>query len=220
MVLYTSTAGERGMVEMAQVMRERAAPAGIRISIRDVAPDRYWGQVWMVEPFVTSWWNGRLPYEAIAVVYKSDAPWNESSYVNSRVNQLIYQVRGQADLKDRAATFAEIQRILVAEAPRIVPAFRPVLMAMSDDVMGLQAHPQSWPLLHDAWLNRGPMPTPVVASDAGGPAHGESTFARPLHHAPAYTIRRRSALRPRPARPGYGAAWPFGRTLSGISMTQ
>ena len=153
LTLYTSTAGE-GMVEMAVVMKERAAPAGIRINVVTTTPDAYWSEVWLVEPFTTVVWGGRPPDEAIAVVYKSDAAWNESYWVSSELDSLLEQARGQVELSDRQQTYAEIQRLLVEEVPRIVTVFRPLFMAMSEDVQGLEAHPQYWPLLHETWLNR------------------------------------------------------------------
>ena len=153
LTLYTSTAGE-GMVEMAVAMKERAAPAGIRIEIVQTTPDAYWAEVWMVVPFSTVTWGGRPPDEAISVVYKSDAVWNESFYVNPELDSLLAQAQSQVDLADRKATYAQIQRILIEDVPRIVVGFRPIFMAMHEDVMGLEAHPQWWPLLHETWLDR------------------------------------------------------------------
>ncbi len=153
LTLYTATAGE-GMVEMAVAMKERAAPAGIRIEIVQTTPDAYWSEVWMVVPFSTVTWGGRPPDEAISVVYKSDAVWNESFYVNPELDSLLAQAQGQVELADRKVTYAEIQRILIEDVPRIVVGFRPIFMAMNEDVQGLQAHPQWWPLLHETWLDR------------------------------------------------------------------
>ena len=153
LTLYTSTAGE-GMVEMAVAMKERAAPAGIRIEIVQTTPDAYWSEVWLVEPFTTVAWGGRPPGEAISIVYKSDAPWNESYYVNPEIDSLLEQAQGQPNLADRKATYAEIQRILIDDVPRIVVVFRPIFMAMNEDVQGLEAHPGYWTLLHETWLDR------------------------------------------------------------------
>ncbi len=153
LTLYTSDAGE-GMVEMAVAMKERAAPAGINIEIVQTTPDAYWAEVWMTEPFTTVTWGGRPPDEAISIVYKSDAAWNESFYVNMELDSLLAQAQGQVELADRKATYAEIQRILIEDVPRIVVGFRPIFMAMDEGVQGLNAHPQWWPLLHETWLDR------------------------------------------------------------------
>ena len=108
----------------------------------------------MQEPFTTMSWGGRPPGEAISIVYKSDAPWNESYYVNPEIDSLLEQAQGQPNLADRKATYAEIQRILIDDVPRIVVVFRPIFMAMNEDVQGLEAHPGYWTLLHETWLDR------------------------------------------------------------------
>ena len=78
--------------------------------------------------------------------------WNESFYKKPEVGRLILLARGQPDLKDRQATYGELQCLLINEVPRIIPVFQPVFMALRSNVRGLEAHPQSWPLLHDTWL--------------------------------------------------------------------
>ena len=152
LTLYTSQAGAN-MVEMAKVFAETARPAGININIEVMPEDRYWSDGWMVKTFTTVWWGGRPPYEAFSVVYKSDAVWNESFYRNDQLDTLLNKALGQGDLVERAKIFGELQCIVVDEVPRIIPVFRPELMAMRADVKGLQAHPQAWPLLHDVWLS-------------------------------------------------------------------
>jgi len=151
--LFTSTACE-GAVEMAVVEKEKAAAAGIRIDINRVPPDSYWTEVWTVEPFVAACWGARLLDESIAAAYKPDSPWNDAHYDNPEIMQLLTVARGQTDQMERAKTFAEIQRILRDDVPRIVVAFRPLFVAMRKDVVGFEAHPQYYPLLHEVWLDR------------------------------------------------------------------
>ena len=142
------------MVEMAVAMKERAEAAGIRIEIKEVPEGDFWSKVWLQEPFTTVWWNGRPPDAALSIVYLSDAPWNESKYANPTLDQLITDARGQESLADRQATYAEIQRILIEDVPRIIAVFRPVLNGTSSDLRGFAAHPLNWPILHGAWLDR------------------------------------------------------------------
>ena len=153
LTLATSDAGAP-MVEMAVAFKERAAPAGIRITIAEVPEGDFWSTVWLQEPFSTVWWNGRPPDAALSGIYTSDAPWNESQYFNPVIDQLIADARGQENLEDRQATYAEVQRILIDDVPRIVAVFRPVLSGASIDLRGFQAHPLNWPILHAAWLDR------------------------------------------------------------------
>jgi peptide/nickel transport system substrate-binding protein len=151
LTLVTSAAGAP-MVEMAVVMKERAAPAGIRIDIREVPEGDFWSKVWLQEPFTTVWWNGRPPDAALSVVYLSDASWNESRYKNPTIDQLIVQARGQQNLADRMVTYGEIQRILIDDVPRVVAVFKPVLTGVRTNVRGIEVHPLNWPMFHGGWL--------------------------------------------------------------------
>ena len=152
LTLYTSSAGAP-LVEVAVAFKEMAAPAGIRVDIQRVGEDIFWTEVWLVKPFATVFWNGRPPDQALSIVYPSDANWNESNYNNPTVDQLIVQARGQ-NLEERKATYGEIQRILIDEVPRTLVVFQPILFGMRSDVRGLEAHPMSWLILNDTWLDR------------------------------------------------------------------
>ena len=140
------------MVELAVAMKERAEPAGIRINIKEVPEEDFWSKVWLQEPFATMWWNGRPPDAALSVTYLSDAAWNESKYQNPTIDQLIVQARSQEDLADRIATYAEIQRILIDDVPRVVAVFKPNLIGVRTDVRGIEVHPLNWPIFHGGWL--------------------------------------------------------------------
>ena len=153
LTLVTSPAGAP-MVELAVAMKEKAAPAGIRIDIREVPEEDFWSKVWMQEPFTTMWWNGRPPDAALSVTTLSDASWNEARYKNPTLDDLVVKARGQADLEDRKATYAEIQRILIDDVPRILAVFKPNLMGARADVRGIEVHPLTWPIFHGGWLAR------------------------------------------------------------------
>ena len=153
LTLHTSPAGAP-MVEFAVAMKERAAPAGIRINIKEVPEEDFWSKVWMVEPFATNWWNGRPPDAALSVSSLSDSSWNEAKYKNPALDALVKKARGQRVLADRQVTYAEISRILIEDAPRIIAVFTPVLNGARTDVRGIEAHPLNWPIFHEGWLDR------------------------------------------------------------------
>ena len=152
LILYTSTSAGT-MVEMAVAFKDKAAPAGIQVTIQREPEENYWTDVWMVKPFTTVSWGGRAPDEALSVVYKSNAKWNESRYNNPRVDELIIKARSQADPADRRETYGEIQRILIDEVPRIIPVFGPEFQGLRLNVRDCEANQKSSLLLYRCWLD-------------------------------------------------------------------
>lgn len=150
--LHTSSIGP-GMIELAVAFKESAAPAGIRVTIKRQPEDVYWSSVWMVEPFTVVQWNGRPPDQALSLVYMCDTAWNETSICIQELDELIVRARGERTLAQRKKTYAEVQRILIDDASRIIPVFRPVLVGLRDNVRGVSAHPNNWLYLHEAWLD-------------------------------------------------------------------
>ena len=137
LTLYTSTAGA-AMVEMATVMKEKAAPAGIDLEIVVMSEDGYWSDGWMVKPFTTVWWGGRPPHEAFSIVYPTGAGWNESFYSNPQVDALIDQGATTVDPDGRRQAYHDLQCLLIQEVPRIIPVFRPVIWAVRTNVQGVE----------------------------------------------------------------------------------
>lgn len=151
LTLHTSTVSP-GMQEMAVTFRELAREGGINVEIQRSSEDAYWSNVWMVEPFTTVAWNGRNADEALSIVYLTGAVWNESFYSNAEVDRLIVAARAIRDQEERTETYGRVEQILIDEVPRIVPAFKPALIAQRPGIGGLSAHPSTWLLLHDVWL--------------------------------------------------------------------
>ncbi len=151
--LHTSSISQ-GMDEMAVAFKESAATAGIRVTIERHPEDVYWSNIWMVESFTMVSWNGRPPDESLSIVYLSTATWNETHINNPELDTLIIKARGQKEFADRKATYAEIQRILIDDASRIIAVFRPVFVGMRDNVKGVSAHPNNWLYLQEAWIEK------------------------------------------------------------------
>ena len=150
--LYTSDAGA-GMTDMAVAFRETAAPAGIRVNIQRVSSDLYWDEYWMVKNFSMTRWFGRAnPDQALSIQYHSEAAWNAPRYKNKELDALMEKARGQ-DLEGQKESYAEIQRMLVDDVPRIIPAFTPWLYGARKDVRNADPHPLGWGLIQDAWLD-------------------------------------------------------------------
>jgi peptide/nickel transport system substrate-binding protein len=150
--LYTADLGS-GMLELAVAFKESAAPAGIRVDVQRVASDGFWDQYWMQKPFTVVIWLGRAnPDLALSAQYLSDSTVNAPRYNNPTFDALVVKARGES-LEDQKVTYAEIQRILIDEVPRLVVAFQPWLYGARINVRGAPPHPLGWAILQDAWLD-------------------------------------------------------------------
>ena len=154
LTLYTSESGGGAMIPLATVMKEKAAPAGINIEIKQVPETAYWSDVWLQEAFTTVWWGGRPPYEAFSVVYASGAAWNESHWDSPEADSLLKDAQSQGNLDDQKETFGKLQCLVVDQVPRIIPVFRPVLLGMRKDVRDLEPMWDATLSLHRAWLDK------------------------------------------------------------------
>ena len=142
-----------GILDMAIAFKESAAPAGIRVDVNRRPADTFWDSIWMVEPFSVVYWRGRNADQALTIQYHSDSSWNASYWDNPTFNALVEKARSQ-DFEGQKETYAEIQRILVDEVPRLVPAFQPWLYGARKDLRGVVPHPQGVRHIQEGWFDR------------------------------------------------------------------
>ena len=148
--LFTADVGP-GMIELAVAFKESVKPAGIRVDVQRVSADGFWDGVWGVEPFTVAYFWGRSnPDVVLNELYQSE--WDATNYDNPTWDELLIKARGQ-DLEGQKETYAEIQRILIDDVPRIVPAFMPLLYGSRTNVRGVDVHPLAWAILQDGWLD-------------------------------------------------------------------
>ncbi len=137
--LHTADVGS-GLIEMALAFKESAAPAGIRVDVVRTAVDVFWDEMWNHEAFTVTFWYGRPnPDQALSIQIMSDVAWNAPRYNNAELDELIIKARGQ-DLEGQIETYAEVQRIMIDDVPRIIPAFQPWIYGARANVRGVTPH--------------------------------------------------------------------------------
>ena len=150
--LHASNIGP-GLIELAVAFKESAAPAGIRVDVQVHPADGFWGNVWGQVPMAVVYWPGRPnPDYLLTAAYNCEAKWNVSRYCNLGYDELISRARGET-LEERIVTYAEAQRILIEEVPRLVVAYRPNLLGVRNNVRGISPHPIDFKLWQDGWLD-------------------------------------------------------------------
>ncbi len=141
--LYTGDASP-GMVAMAQVYKEMAAPAGIMIEVIQTPADSYWSEIWMKKSFHCESWVGRPADEALFIAYHSKAEWNTSHFRNKEFDEAIETARKTKDENKRAVLYQKAQRILSEQGGTIIPYFMDTLAASRSNVEGWEPHPTSY----------------------------------------------------------------------------
>lgn len=102
--------------ELAQTVKELAAPAGIDIDLKGYTRDVYLSQYWLNVPIMVTGWAGRIdPSMLLAYAFKGGAPWNELHIDDPRINTLIDKISQEVDVAKRQTYYDEIQEIFYEE---------------------------------------------------------------------------------------------------------
>ncbi|MEM7134598.1 MAG: ABC transporter substrate-binding protein [Chloroflexota bacterium] len=135
------------LIPLAEVYQQQAAQAGITVNIEIMPPDSYWSEVWMVQPFVTSYWNERTADQVLNEGWRSGAAWNESFFQNAEFDQLLDAARTELDFEQRQATYQAAQQMLLDEGGNLIPYHVNQFYVVRSNIVGVSA--RSW--FHMDW---------------------------------------------------------------------
>jgi peptide/nickel transport system substrate-binding protein len=145
--LSAANAAFNGAVDAAVLMSEKAAAAGITITVDRVPDDGYWDNVWMKKPFCASYWGGRpVEDQMFTTAYKAGAEWNESFWSNEKFDGLLVAARSELDDAKRREMYQEMQTIVSFEGSTIIPMYNNYVMALSNAVATPEKVSNNWNL--------------------------------------------------------------------------
>ena len=111
--LSVADAAFTGAMDCALMWREQAKDCNIDINVVREPDDGYWTNVWRKKPFVAAYWFGRPTIDwMMTTAFTSDAVWNDTSWSNTRFDELLRLARAETEEEKRAAMYAEAQQIL------------------------------------------------------------------------------------------------------------
>jgi peptide/nickel transport system substrate-binding protein len=129
--------------QLAVALREMAKPAGFRINVETMPHATYLDQVWKKGSFYIGFYNMQATADAIfALLYTSNAAWNETRWNNTAFDKLVFEARATVDEAKRRALYADAQKLMNAEVPSIIPTFFDLLAGQRDWVQGYELHPR------------------------------------------------------------------------------
>jgi peptide/nickel transport system substrate-binding protein len=145
--LSAANAAFAGAVDAAVLMSEKAAAAGITITVDRVPDDGYWDNVWMKKPFAASYWGGRPTEDQMfTTAYQGGAAWNESFWTNARFDELLLAARSELDETKRREMYQEMQQLVSFEGATIIPMYNNYVMALANTVATPDVIGNNWNL--------------------------------------------------------------------------
>lgn len=137
--LHLANSTFENAIDAGLLYAEKAQAAGITINVVREPDDGYWSNVWMVKPFVGTYWGGRpVPDWMYTTAYAAGAAWNETFWDHPRFNELLLAARVELDPARRQEMYSEMQLIVRDEGGIVIPMFANYTMAYSDRL----AHPE------------------------------------------------------------------------------
>ncbi len=134
--LHVPDSGDRP--DLAVVLKEQWAEAGINVNVIVEPESVYYGDNgWLEVPLgITGWGSRPIPQFYLDVMLVCGAKWNESRFCDEGFDALVRTAGTTLDESERAATYGEIQRILIERGPIIVPYFFAQLGAIREGFDG------------------------------------------------------------------------------------
>lgn len=149
--------GWSDVVRYAEVLKEDAAPAGLRINIQTMPTSQYWEKWTEVDLGITPWTHRPLGTMVLNLAYIADdegkpVPWNETRWVDQEFSQLLEQANGTLDVDERRKIFCKLEDIQMSRGSIGIAWWRNVWMVMRNSVQGAEGHPTLYMLFNKVWL--------------------------------------------------------------------
>ncbi len=124
--------------DLAVIVEQQLEDAGFDINVIIEPESAYYGDnTWLDVNFgITTWGSRPVPQFYFDVMVACGAKWNEARYCNEEVDDLIETAGTTRDEQERIDAYHELQRIMLAEAPLVIPYFVAEIAAISDDYTG------------------------------------------------------------------------------------
>jgi peptide/nickel transport system substrate-binding protein len=140
--LQTSEGAWGSAVDCAVLFQESLKKANIDLSLKKVAGDGYWDNIWLKQPFCAAYW-GRRPTADLtfSTVYKSDSSWNDSNWKRPEFDDLVTKARVELDEGKRKELYARCQEMIADDGGMMCFAISDYLTGSSKKVAGHTPHP-------------------------------------------------------------------------------
>jgi peptide/nickel transport system substrate-binding protein len=131
-----------GVIDQALLYQQTAAPAGVKVSVKQVAGEGYWNTTFRKHPFTAWHLNMRArPDHMWSVTLQTDSVINTTSFRDPRIDDLLRAARAEFDERKRRQHWHDLQKIVHDDAGYLQPVFPDYIHAKALSLQGVRAHP-------------------------------------------------------------------------------
>jgi len=156
--LVTSAIGS-GTVQVAQVLKQQAAAAGVTVNLKEVTSSEFFGPNYLSWTFAQDHWKYYPYFSNVAQATLAGAPFNECHTDNAAYTRLYKQALATLDGHKRADIAHEMQQMEYSGTASgyIIPYFNPVIDGYASRVNGVVSSKTGLPLgaygFKNMWLS-------------------------------------------------------------------
>lgn len=148
-----ATKNDQNEPEIAQALRELAAPAGFDITLDITEPSGYWDRWTEVDLGITSWTHRPLGTMVLPLAYIEEAigAWNETRWTDEEFETLYREAAATLDVEARREIMCQIEQIMQDRGPIGNPFWKNVWNITHERFENIQAHPTAYDFFYDTW---------------------------------------------------------------------
>ena len=145
------------VVRYAEILKQDAQSAGIRINIQTMPTSQYWEKWTEVDLGITPWTHRPLGTMVPNLAYVADdtgkpVPWNETRWVDKEFSEILAQASGTLDVAERKKMFCKLEQIQMDRGSIGIAYWMNTWMCPSKKLKNVAAHPNLIFLFNEAWL--------------------------------------------------------------------
>jgi peptide/nickel transport system substrate-binding protein len=149
--------GWTDVVRYAEILKQDAAPAGLRINLNPMPNSQFWEKWTEVDLGITPWMHRPLGTMVLNLAYIADAegkpvPWNETRWVDDEFSKILNQANGTLNVDERRKLFCKLEDIQQSRGSVGIPYWTNQWMITSKKIKNVKGHPSLYMLFNEVWM--------------------------------------------------------------------
>ncbi|MGH6881324.1 ABC transporter substrate-binding protein [Hypericibacter sp.] len=126
-----------GVLLAAQVFAQQATKAGVKVNVRQVTGDIFYGDQYLKWPFAQDFWNYNPYLSQVAQGYQAGAAYNETHWDDANYNKLYNEALATIDDGKRCEIIKQMQKIDFEQGGYIIWSYNQSIDLLTENVQGL-----------------------------------------------------------------------------------